>query len=78
VGCSNCRFTGFAGRLGLFEILPVTEDVRQLILDEQSAGQIKAVAVNEGMTTLRQDGWRKVLSGQTTIEEVIRVSTEDD
>jgi len=78
VGCSNCRFTGFAGRLGLFEILPVSEAVRELILKEQSAGQIKAVAVNEGMTTLRQDGWRKILQGQTTIEEVIRVSTEDD
>jgi len=78
VGCSNCRFTGFAGRLGLFEILPVSDSVRDLILDEKSAGAIKAQAVSEGMTTLRQDGWRKVLGGQTTIEEVIRVSTEDD
>lgn len=78
VGCSNCRFTGFAGRLGLFEILPVSDAVRDLILDEKSAGHIKAQAVAEGMTTLRQDGWRKVLAGQTTIEEVVRVSTEDD
>jgi type II secretion system protein E len=78
VGCSNCRFTGFAGRLGLFEILPVTDPVRELILEEKSAGHIKAQAVAEGMTTLRQDGWRKVLEGHTTIEEVIRVTTEDD
>jgi type II secretion system protein E len=78
VGCSTCRFTGYSGRLGLFEILPVTEEVRRLILDHQSAGVIKTQAMSEGMTTLRQDGWRKVLQGQTTIEEVIRVSTEDD
>ena len=78
VGCSNCRFTGFAGRLGLFEILPISDEVRDLILDEKSAGHIKSMAINQGMTTLRQDGWRKVLAGQTTIEEVIRVSTEDE
>ncbi|MCC2671956.1 MAG: putative ral secretion pathway protein (Type traffic warden ATPase) [Armatimonadetes bacterium] len=78
VGCSTCRFTGFSGRLGLFEILPISDEVRDLILDEKSAGHIKASAVAGGMTTLRQDGWRKVLAGQTTIEEVIRVSTEDD
>jgi general secretion pathway protein E len=78
VGCSTCRFTGFAGRLGLFEILPVDEEVRQLILNHESAGKIKASAMAHGMTTLRQDGWRKVLAGQTTIEEVVRVSTEDE
>ncbi|MFN3650682.1 MAG: GspE/PulE family protein [Armatimonadota bacterium] len=78
VGCSHCRFTGFVGRLGLFEILPISEQVRELILNRSSASQIKAMAVSQGMTTLRQDGWRKVLAGQTTIEEVIRVSTEDE
>ncbi|HEU4754808.1 MAG TPA: type II secretion system protein GspE, partial [Armatimonadota bacterium] len=78
VGCSTCRFTGFSGRIGLFEILPISEDIRQLILDHESAGKIKALAIEQGMRTLRQDGWAKVLSGQTTIEEVIRVSTEDE
>jgi type IV pilus assembly protein PilB len=77
-GCSNCRFTGFTGRLGLFEILPVRDDIRQLILDHASASQIKAASIAHGMMTLRQDGWRKVLAGLTTIEEVIRVSTEDE
>jgi type II secretory ATPase GspE/PulE/Tfp pilus assembly ATPase PilB-like protein len=77
-GCSTCRFTGFAGRLGLFEILPVTDEVRQLILNHESAGAIKSSAMRNGMSTLRQDGWRKVLAGQTTIEEVVRVSVEDD
>jgi type II secretion system protein E len=78
VGCSTCRFTGYVGRLGLFEILPVTDEIRQMILEHRPAGQIKEVAVREGMTTLRQDGWRKVLAGQTTIEEVVRVTTEDE
>jgi len=78
VGCSTCRFTGFAGRLGLFEILPVTEEVRHLILNHESAGKIKSSAMAHGMSTLRQDGWRKVLNGGTTIEEVVRVSTEDE
>ncbi|HTE19834.1 MAG TPA: ATPase, T2SS/T4P/T4SS family, partial [Armatimonadota bacterium] len=78
VGCSSCRFTGYAGRIGLFEILPVTEEIRRLILEHRSAGELKANAMSHGMTTLRQDGWRKVLLGQTTIEEVVRVTTEDD
>ena len=76
-GCSNCRFTGFAGRLGLFEILGVSDEIREMVLQHRSAGQIKTQAMSEGMSTLRQDGWRKVLSGRTTIDEVIRVSTED-
>ncbi len=77
-GCSACRFTGYIGRLGLFEILGLNEEIRQLILGHRSASEIKAAAIANGMTTLRQDGWRKVLMGGTTIEEVIRVSTEDE
>ena len=77
-GCSSCRFTGYSGRLGLFEILPMSDEIRHLILNHSSAGQIKASATRDGMLTLRQDGWRKVLLGKTTIEEVIRVSTEDE
>jgi type II secretory ATPase GspE/PulE/Tfp pilus assembly ATPase PilB-like protein len=78
VGCSTCRFTGFAGRVGLFEILPITDAVRKMILEHESAGRIKAVAMNEGMSTLRADGWRKVLAGKTTVEEVVRVTAEDE
>ncbi len=77
-GCSNCRFTGYSGRLGLFEILPVTEAIRELTLERRSASVIKIQSVKDGMMTLRQDGWRKVLLGQTTVDEVLRVSTEDD
>ncbi len=78
VGCSACRFTGYAGRLGLFEILPITERVREMVLERRSATVIKTQAMAEGMTTLRQDGWRKVLAGGTTVEEVLRVTTEDE
>jgi len=78
VGCSTCRFTGYSGRLGLFEILPMSDEIRQMILERRSATVIKGSAVSNGMMTLRQDGWRKVLAGRTTIEEVIRVSTEDE
>ena len=78
VGCSSCRFTGYSSRVGLFEILPISDEIRHLILEHKSAGQLKAMAVEQGMSTLRQDGWRKVLAGLTTIEEVVRISTEDD
>jgi len=76
-GCSTCRFTGFSGRVGLFEILPISDEIRKMIIAHESAGAIKAVGQRDGMSTLRQDGWRKVLAGQTTIEEVVRVTTED-
>ncbi len=78
VGCSACRFTGYSGRLGIFEILAITDEIRQMILERRSASQIKNAAIARGMLTLRQDGWRKVLLGQTTIEEVVRVTMEDE
>jgi len=77
-GCSRCRFTGYSGRIGLFEMMVMTSELRQLVMDQASAGQLRTVAQQQGMKTLRQDGWRKVLAGQTTIEEVLRVTTEDD
>ncbi|MBI3912152.1 MAG: Flp pilus assembly complex ATPase component TadA [Armatimonadetes bacterium] len=77
-GCTTCRFTGYASRVGLFELLTVSESIRRLILDRASSSQIKALAVQQGMRTLRQDGWAKVRDGVTTIEEVVRVSTEDE
>jgi len=77
-GCTTCRFTGYVGRVGLFELLLVSEPIRRLTLDRASASQIKAQATLEGMRTLRQDGWAKVREGTTTIEEVLRVSIEDE
>ena len=78
VGCPKCRHTGFAGRTGIFEILRVTEPVRDLIQQRVTTGTLKAVAVAAGMRTLRQDGWRKVKAGITSLAEVLRVSHADE
>ncbi len=73
-GCEACRFTGYSGRTGIYEILRVSESVRKLILERASSQQIKQKAVAEGMRTLRADGLQKVLRGITTITEVMRVT----
>ncbi|MEI6516721.1 MAG: ATPase, T2SS/T4P/T4SS family, partial [bacterium] len=77
-GCEKCRMTGFRGRTGIYELLQVTEGIEQLILQRSSSNSIKQKAVAEGMLTLRDDGWSKVLEGMTTVEEVVRVSEETD
>jgi len=76
--CEACRSTGFHGRSGIFEILPVTEAIQSLIIGRHSAGEVKQQALREGMRTLRDDGWEKVLGGVTTIEEVLRATEEND
>ncbi len=76
-GCDSCRGTGFKGRCGIFEILPVSEQIQSLVTGRHSAGEIKQQALREGMHTLRDDGWAKVANGTTTIEEVLR-ATEDN
>ena len=70
-GCEACRGSGYAGRTGIYEILPVDDAIRQMINDRASAVAVKQYAMEHGMRTLRQDGWRKVLAGITTLEEVI-------
>jgi type IV pilus assembly protein PilB len=72
-GCISCSGTGYRGRKGVFEFLPVTETIQPLILQRASTGDIKMKAISEGMTTLRADGLRKVREGLTTVEEVLRV-----
>ncbi len=74
VGCNRCFGTGYSGRIGLFELLPVDRDIRRLILDHASADDIRDQALSSGMRTLREDGRLKVLAGVTTIEEVERVT----
>ncbi|HSF16734.1 MAG TPA: type IV-A pilus assembly ATPase PilB [Vicinamibacteria bacterium] len=71
-GCGNCNNTGYKGRVGLYEVLEVSEEVRQLILDGASAIELKQKAVEEGMISLRKSGLQKVRAGVTTLEEVIR------
>jgi type IV pilus assembly protein PilB len=75
VGCNHCFGTGYSGRIGLFELLPVDPDIRRLILENATAIDIRDKALSAGMRTLREDGRLKVLAGVTTIEEVERVTT---
>ena len=76
--CDKCRRTGFLGRKGIFEVLIVNDAIRPLIIARESANNIKQAAIRQGMRTLRDDGWLKVKSGVTTIEEVMRVTEEDE
>jgi len=78
VGCESCGKSGYAGRTGIYEVLEITDKIRQLIVVREPTSVIKAVALREGMKTLRDDGWAKVLNGVTTIEEIIRVSEDDE
>jgi len=76
-GCSACMGTGYSGRTGIYELLPMDDDVRNLVLKDTDSNTIKKLGVEKGMRTLRMDGARKVISGWTTIEEVMRVTQED-
>jgi general secretion pathway protein E/type IV pilus assembly protein PilB len=77
VGCEACRHTGFRGRTGIYEIMLVDDAIRPLIVQRAPSNEIKRIALDRGMRTLRDDGWAKVLQGVTTVEEVLRVSEED-
>jgi type II secretory ATPase GspE/PulE/Tfp pilus assembly ATPase PilB-like protein len=78
VGCDNCRQTGYQGRLAIYEICVITEAMRRLIVQKRDGGELKQAAVAQGMETLRQDGWRRVAQGKTTVEEVVRVTQNDE
>jgi type IV pilus assembly protein PilB len=71
-GCSNCNQTGYKGRVGLYEIMPISPDLRRLIMEGASSDSIAEQAATEGMETLRLDGIEKVKQGVTTIEELMR------
>jgi general secretion pathway protein E len=73
-GCSNCRETGYRGRVGIFELLMVDDPVRSKIQDRSNASEIRDAALARGMQLLRDDGVRKILQGNTTVEEVSRVT----
>jgi type II secretory ATPase GspE/PulE/Tfp pilus assembly ATPase PilB-like protein len=76
-GCSDCRNTGYFGRIGIFEVLPVGDEIRDSVQSQANASQIRALAVRQGVTLLRQDGLKKVDEGMTTVEEVLRVTSCD-
>jgi type IV pilus assembly protein PilB len=73
-GCPTCSFTGMKGRVAIYEIMPISEPIREMILRSASTAELRAAAQAEGMKTLRQAGLAKVLDGVTTVEEVLRVT----
>jgi hypothetical protein len=77
-GCAACNFTGFFGRTAIYEILHVNERIKDLIARKAPSTQIKRTAMAQGMRTLRQDGWQKVLSGFTTPGEVLQVTSAEE
>ena len=77
-GCDRCQQTGFFGRTAIYELLPITEPLRELIMQKASADAIWRQAIEEGMRTMQQDGWEKVQEGLTTLDEVARVTQEDE
>lgn len=72
-GCGTCRETGYRGRTGLFELLLVSDTVKEAIANRRPLATLRGIAAEAGMVTLREDGWRKVEAGLTTVEEVLRV-----
>ncbi|MEX0937652.1 MAG: ATPase, T2SS/T4P/T4SS family [Pirellulales bacterium] len=76
-GCRDCRNIGYTGRKGIFELLSTTDRVRQLAHDRASSWELRKVGLEEGMRTLRQDAWAKMLDGITTVDEVLRVTKGD-
>ena len=72
-GCSACSKTGYKGRMALHEVMPITEEIERLAVERRSADEIGRIARGQGMTTLRHDGMSKVLMGETSLEEILRV-----
>jgi len=73
-GCATCNFTGMKGRVAIYEVMPVGEELRSAILKNASTAELRAIAETAGMRSLRQAGLMKVIEGTTTIEEVLRVT----
>ena len=73
-GCQTCNFTGMKGRVAIYEVMPVTTELRDLILRNATTNEIRDVAASQGMKTLRQNALQKVIDGVTTVEEVLRVT----
>ena len=77
-GCERCSKTGYRGRIALYEVLPLREDLKELILEGGSSGELKRAAARAGMKSLRQSGLHKIREGVTTAEEILRVTAADD
>ena len=77
-GCTECRGRGYKGRIGIFEVLLMNDEVRSMALKQASTSEIRRLAVQLGMKGLREDGWRKVAAGMTTVDEVLRLTQEEE
>jgi general secretion pathway protein E len=77
VGCQLCLNTGYKGRTGIFELMTMDDTLRDLIMANTRSNVIKLAAAKKGMDTLFEDGLKKVLAGETTVEEVLRVTQDD-
>lgn len=75
-GCENCYGTGYRGRVGIFEMMELDEELRASIMRNEDASRITAIARAKGMRNLREDGWDKIRRGVTTVDEVVRVTQE--
>jgi general secretion pathway protein E len=75
-GCANCFGTGYLGRVGIFEMMQLSDELRGLIMQNKDASILTECARREGMRSLREDGWAKVATGVTTVQEVMRVTQE--
>jgi len=75
-GCENCLGTGYHGRIAIFELMQLNEEIRRLIMRNEDASVLTEAARRNGMRNLREDGWEKVATGMTTPDEVIRVTQE--
>jgi type II secretory ATPase GspE/PulE/Tfp pilus assembly ATPase PilB-like protein len=76
-GCEECKYLGYSGRTGIYEMVPVSQEIRDLAVQRASGADIKRVAMQQGMNTLRQYGWQRVKDGLTTVDELLRVTQED-
>ncbi len=75
-GCRDCQGTGYSGRQGIFEVMPIRDEIRSLVMENCSATEIRKAAVRQGLKSLREDGWRLIQEGRTTLEEVLRVTKD--
>jgi len=76
-GCRECRDTGYAGRIGVFELLRTDPVVQRMCVEQKSSTDIRDYTLKAGMTTLRSSGWEQVIAGVTSVDEVVRITRGD-
>ncbi|MDR4968740.1 MAG: type IV-A pilus assembly ATPase PilB, partial [Acholeplasmataceae bacterium] len=75
-GCPSCNYKGYAGRTGIFEVLPITKNMQKLIAENAGISELTKLARSEGMKSIMESGMKKVRSGVTSLEEVLKVANE--